>query len=303
MSNPAVARSSLRHFPWSSETSLFERALDCLPDGVLVVREGATIVYANRAYEKIWNVPEGVVAAGDDFVLLASAVSQVANEADFIDEVKRLYGSSESSEDIVLLKDGRMISRRSALLESEGVLQTRIWIFTDVTEARHARLDTLTGLPNRRAYAKEFPAFVLAESDGLTRFVAIMDIDNFKPYNDTYGHAAGDQVLRRIGALLRSHLTRSDDLVFRIGGEEFLIACKFRKRSAGASFFEDIRASIELENIEHAGNPPYNRVTSSFGVAVSKAPRDPDSVFRSADACLYQAKATGRNRVAVDYMA
>ena len=303
MSNLAVARSSLRHLPWSSETSLFERALDCLPDGVLVVREGATIVYANRAYEKMWNIPEGAIASGDDSVLLASAVSQVANAVDFIDEVKRLYGSSESSEDIVPLKDGRILSRRSAPLEEEGVLQTRIWIFTDVTEARHARLDTLTGLPNRRAYAKEFPAFVLAESDGLTRYVAIMDIDKFKPYNDTYGHAAGDQVLRRIGAILRSHLTRSDDLVFRLGGEEFLIACKFRKRSAGASFFEDIRASIELENIEHPGNPPYNRVTSSFGVAVSKAPRDPDSVFRSADACLYQAKATGRNRVALDYMA
>jgi diguanylate cyclase (GGDEF)-like protein len=282
---------------------LFERALDCLPDGVLVIREGVTIVYANRAFEKMWNVAEGVIASGNDSVLLSSAVSQVANAADFLGEVKRLYGSSESSEDIVPLKDGRIISRRSASLEPEGVLQTRVWIFTDVTEARHARLDTLTGLPNRRAYAKEFPAFVLAKSDGLTRFVAIMDIDHFKRYNDAYGHAAGDLALLRIGALLRSRLTRSDDLVFRLGGEEFLIACKFRKRSAGASFFEDIRASIELENIEHSGNPPYDRLTSSFGVAVSKAPRDPDSVFRSADACLYQAKATGRNRVALDYTA
>ena len=90
MSNSAAARSSLRNLPWSSETSLFERALDCLPDGVLVVREGAAIVYANRAYEKMWNVPEGVIAAGDDAVLLASAVSQVVNVAEFLGEVKRL---------------------------------------------------------------------------------------------------------------------------------------------------------------------------------------------------------------------
>jgi PAS domain-containing protein len=81
MSTLAAARSSLRNFPWSSETSLFERALDCLPDGVLVIREGVTIVYANRAFEKMWNVAEGVIASGNDSVLLSSAVSQVANAA------------------------------------------------------------------------------------------------------------------------------------------------------------------------------------------------------------------------------
>jgi PAS domain-containing protein len=144
MSNPAVARTSLRSFRWSSETSLFERALDCLPDGILVVREGATIVYANRAFETMWNVPEGVIASGDDSVLLSSAVSQVANVGDFLGEVKRLYRSSDSSEDIVPMKDGRILSRRSAPLEQEGVLQTRIWIFTDVTA------------PTRRNFRRSF---------------------------------------------------------------------------------------------------------------------------------------------------
>lgn len=302
MSNIAVARTSMHDFRWTSETSLFERALDCLPDGVLLIREGSTIVYANRAFEKIWNVPEGVIASRDDKVLLSLVANQVVNTADFVGEVNRLYRSLESSEDIVALKDGRILSRRSVPLKEEDKLHTRIWIFTDVTEAHHARIDVVTGLPNRRAYAKEYPLFVLAESDGLTRSVGVMDIDNFKSYNDIYGHAAGDQVLRQIGTILRDKLTRSDDLVFRIGGEEFLIACKFRKRSAMVAFFENIRATIQSENIEHSGNSPYNYVTSSFGVAASMGPREPEFMFIAADSSLYRAKAAGKNRVVFDYL-
>ena len=200
MSKIATAQSPMCDYQWSNETSLFERALDCLPDGVLLVRDASTIVYANQAFEKIWNVPDGVITSKDDLALLPWVANQVANTAAFIGEVKRLYHSAESSEDIVLLKDGRIISRRSVPLKEEGALHTRIWIFTDITEARHARIDAITGLPNRRAYADEYPGFALSGSDGLTRSVAIMDIDNFKSYNDTYGHAAGDEVLRRIGA-------------------------------------------------------------------------------------------------------
>jgi diguanylate cyclase (GGDEF)-like protein len=303
MSKIVNAQTSIQDLHWSDEISLFERALDCLPDGVLLVRDASTIVYANQAFEKIWNVPGGVIKSKDDSALLPWVANQVADTAAFVGEVKRLYRSSESSEDIVPLKDGRIISRRSVPLTEEGGLHTRIWIFTDITEARHARIDVITGLPNRRAYANEYPRFVHSQSDGLTRSVAIMDIDNFKSYNDTYGHAAGDEVLRRIGAILRTHMFRSDDLVFRIGGEEFLLACKFRQRSAVVAFFEEIRASVELENIEHYANAPYNCVTSSFGIAVTGGPAEPDIVFKRADASLYRAKASGRNKVVFDYIA
>jgi GGDEF domain-containing protein len=186
MSKIVAIQTSMDDFRWSSETSLFERALDCLPDGVLLVRDASAIVYANHAFEKIWNVPEGVITSKDDSALLPWVAGQVSNTAAFIGEVKRLYDSSESSEDIVPLKDGRIISRRSVPLKEEGALRTRIWIFTDITEAHNSRIDAITGLPNRRAYAKEYPEFVLSGSDGLTRSVAIMDIDNFKSYNDCY---------------------------------------------------------------------------------------------------------------------
>ena len=300
MSNSlSTIRKPERADPRSTSSSLFERALDNLPDGVLLVREGKTIVYANSAFEKIWNVPPGIVISGDDSALLPWVANQVADPAAFVGEVKRLYGSLENSEDMVPLKDGRMISRRSVPFQEDSTLHTRIWIFTDVTEARHAGIDTMTGLPNRRAYSRDFPRSVLAEDDGLVRSVSIMDIDNFKSYNDKYGHAAGDDVLRQIGALLRLRFTRSDDLVFRIGGEEFLLSSRFRESASICSFFEEIRKSVQLTAIEHTGNSPYNCVTASFGVAIFTGPREPDAVFRRADSFLYDAKASGRNRVCV----
>jgi diguanylate cyclase (GGDEF)-like protein len=302
MPNRPAVQKSMPNRRRSSEASLFELALDCLPDGVLLIREGRTIVYANQAFARIWNVPDGVIRSKDDSALLPLVASQVVDTAAFVGEVERLYRSSESSEDIVLLKDGRVISRRSVAFEEEGALHTRAWIFTDITEVRQGYVDTVTGLPNRRAYARDYPKSVLAQDDGLLRSVAIMDVDNFKNYNDTYGHAAGDDVLRQIGDILRTCLARSDDLVFRIGGEEFLFSCRFRKRSDIASFFEEIRRCIQSASIEHLGNIPYNAVTASFGVAVFSGPKQPEIVFNKADATLYHAKSSGRNKVIVDYM-
>jgi GGDEF domain-containing protein len=180
---PVTKKSTPQRSP--SAVSLFERALDCLPDGVLLIREGKTIVYANQAFAKIWNIPDGIIKSKDDSALLPLVASQVVDTAAFIGEVERLYRSPESSEDIVLLEDDRVISRRSVAFEEEGALRTRAWIFTDITEVRQGYIDSVTGLPNRRAYAREYPKSVLAQNDGLLRSVAIMDVDNFKNYNDT----------------------------------------------------------------------------------------------------------------------
>ena len=198
MSKIATAQTPICDYQWSNETSLFERALDCLPDGVLLVRDASTIVYANQAFEKIWNVPDGVITSKDDSALLPWVASQVANTAAFIGEVKRLYQSAESSEDIVPLKDGRIISRRSVPLKEEGALHTRIWIFTDITEARHARIDAITGLPNRRAYANEYPGFALSGSDGLNSF------------GRDYGYRQFQELQRHIWARGRRRSTQAD---------------------------------------------------------------------------------------------
>lgn len=276
---------------------MFERALDALPDGVLLTDANRRVVYCNLAFTKHWNIPAWALAAHDETFLLNYVCDQLIDPAAFVREVERINPTLEASEDELSLKDGRVLSRRSVPFDEGGAFAARLWIFTDVTEARHALIDALCGIPNRRAYSVDFPRFVEAEDDGLVRSVGIMDIDNFKAYNDLYGHAAGDLILREIGTLLRRHVTSPDDLSFRIGGEEFLVASKCRDTHGALSFFEALRAGIEALHLPHEGNQPFNVVTASIGVATFRKADVPARLFDDVDAALYRAKRNGRNRI------
>ena len=283
--------------PLPGKTLFFERALDALPDGVLLTDAARRVVYANPAFAKHWNIPPEMIAARDETRMLQFVQSQLVDPVAFIREVERINPTSEDSEDEVHLKDGRVLSRRSVPFEENGRFEARLWIFTDVTEARAARIDTLCGVANRRAYSSEYPKFAEARADGLVRSIGIMDVDNFKAYNDHYGHAAGDLVLRQIGTLLRRHL-KADDMAFRIGGEEFLVACRTREEGDALSFFETLRRSVQDMSLRHVGNQPHGVVTASFGVGTFRKPADPGELFTAVDAALYRAKGSGRNSIA-----
>ena len=283
--------------PPTEDCSIFERALDALPDGVLLVNADRKIVYTNAAFNRLWDVPDRILSSRDDALNLQYVMDQLADPEGFRREVERLHPTTETSQDEILFKDGRTIARRSLPFEEQGSFQARIWIFTDVTEAKNAGIDQLTGLANRRAYARDFPAFVSAPPDGLVRSVAIIDIDNFKRYNDCYGHAAGDVVLGDIGALLKTFALRTGDLVFRIGGEEFLMAARTRTSGEARLLFESVRRAVATMKREHAGNPPHGIVTISAGFQSFRQEPDPGALFRRVDERLYDAKAAGRNRV------
>lgn len=275
--------------------SLLERALEALPDGVLITDSRRRIIYTNRAFAQHWNIPSCLLLENDDRAMLRYVTSQLVDSAAFHSEVERLHQINESSEDEILFKDGRIFSRRSVPFEKADVLEGRIWIFTDVTDARNALVDSLTGLPNRRAFSRNFPRYAEARDDGFLRAVAIMDIDNFKKFNDLYGHSAGDVLLSRIGRILRSHFEDADDLVFRIGGEEFLMASKTRSATSAFSFFDGVRRSVAEMDVPHAGNEPHRCVTASLGLGTFRGPTDPGHVFDRVDGALYRAKAEGRN--------
>ncbi|WP_267396568.1 MULTISPECIES: sensor domain-containing diguanylate cyclase [unclassified Sphingomonas] len=276
---------------------MFEQALDVLPDGVLMTDSHRKMVYCNSAFLKHWGIPATMVANGDDIALLDYVREQVVDPTAFIGEVERINPTLETSQDEVHLKDGRVLSRRSVPFDENGTFAARLWIFSDVTEARYAHIDALCGIPNRRAYSMRFPEFVEAADDGLVRSVGLIDIDNFKAYNDSYGHAAGDIVLRQIGNLLRRRSAKLDDMVFRIGGEEFLMAYKSRDAPGAVSFFEALRADVENMRVPHEKNTPHNVVTASIGLSVFRGPKIPAELFDDVDAALYRSKHRGRNMV------
>ncbi len=158
--------------------------------------------------------------------------------------------------------------------------------------------DTLTGLFNRRkleAKLKDFgvpppPSRRLADSDH-TDYLAIMDLDRFKIVNDTYGHLIGDEVLLTFANILRRTL-RDSDLIFRYGGEEFVILLTDTSCDAIAEVLERVRRNVETHEFPMVGN-----ITVSIGYAHLDSHSTPLDVLDKADRALYFVKEHGRNRV------
>ncbi len=163
-----------------------------------------------------------------------------------------------------------------------------------------ANLDGLTEIYNHR-YFQEFLDKEMSRSVRLKNHLSLIlaDIDNFKKFNDFYGHQAGDYVLKEVAGLCGS-LIREYDLVARYGGEEFVFVLPEAGEAEAAVVAEKIRSAIEQHTF-HYDNDDY-RVTSSFGVAVFSGVDKPikkSDLIERADKALYAAKKKGRNRVEV----
>ena len=162
-----------------------------------------------------------------------------------------------------------------------------------------ASTDGLTGLVNRRTFDLEFDrAFRRAIRSGTSLAVLMLDADWFKRYNDTYGHPAGDKVLRSIGNSLRNRLRRPDDLSARYGGEEFIALLPETDLESAHGLGERLRAEIEELAIEHSGST-FGVATVSIGIAVVSPCLGfaSSEAIQAADRALYNAKRDGRNRV------
>ena len=152
--------------------------------------------------------------------------------------------------------------------------------------------DTLTGLPNRRMLELFLAPHFAASQRGQDLAVVIFDLDRFKNYNDTYGHAEGDEALRAFGAILQRE-TRESDISGRYGGEEFLTILPAGDMNGARLYADRVRESLARHEL-----PTGTRITVSAGVGVcGPTMNDKAELVRAADAALYQAKAAGGNRV------
>jgi diguanylate cyclase (GGDEF)-like protein len=165
--------------------------------------------------------------------------------------------------------------------------------------AHESIVDSLTGLLNRRGFDERFQE-ILAEARLLHAPTALLslDIDNFKRYNDHYGHIAGDEALRTIGEAIRSVTTRPRDVACRVGGEEFAVVLPFTDEDGAAAVAERIRAAILRLRLQHAPGASFRLLSVSIGVAVSDGALDAMTLREQADQALYRAKHLGRNRIA-----
>ena len=159
--------------------------------------------------------------------------------------------------------------------------------------ARAALTDPLTGLANRRGLDEELGARLSAGSGGC---VAMFDLDHFKRINDTHGHAAGDEVLRRFATLARASV-REQDLVARLGGEEFAVVLPDATLSQAALVCERLRGAIAATGVQVEESIIF--VTVSGGVAPYLRNQSSEEILRAADRALYRAKHAGRDQLAL----
>jgi diguanylate cyclase (GGDEF)-like protein len=163
-----------------------------------------------------------------------------------------------------------------------------------------AERDGLTGLRNRRAFDEQLmKVWQQSLRDRSPMSVLLIDIDHFKPYNDLYGHQAGDSCLRHVAQIVQRYARRPLDIAARYGGEELAIVLYQVTVEHARAMAEEVRAAVEQSRIEHRGSPNRGFVTVSVGVAWLDATLDrtPNDVVQLADEALYSAKEAGRNAV------
>jgi diguanylate cyclase (GGDEF)-like protein len=252
------------------------------------------------ATHEIGRDPEAEIPIGDPGLSRRHARISSTPQGDFVGDLGSTNGTRVNGRRLEgnhLLVDGDRIELGEKTILRYGV--------RDHLEQEAARRqyelsvrDGLTGLYNRRHLDDRLPGqFAYAFRHKVDLCVLLIDVDHFKQINDGYGHAAGDEALRRLGQTLRSTVRR-EDLLARYGGEEFAIVALGIDHNGGLAFAERLRASAEAVQIEWKGE--RLPITISIGVANNHTSghATPEALFAAADNALYEAKLRGRNCVA-----
>lgn len=241
------------------------------------------------------DIPIIVVTASTDEALLRRAFD--AGVADFITIP---FSRSELSTRVRSALGPRREMERRREREAELLKVTQALQNANQELERLSLVDQVSGIANRR----RFDATLEAEWRRLLRHrrplaVLMVDIDSFKPYNDTYGHQDGDRCLRLVAEAIQAAVHRPGDLVARYGGDELVAVLPNTTIEGARRVAEAMRAAVEALQIPHRGSPVSPWVTVSVGAAamVPESQGPVSQLVDAADQALYRAKAAGRNRI------
>lgn len=239
---------------------------------------------------------------GDAMRALSEAPAEPTKEADPLVARIRERLALENAENDPFAKDASMLLRR---YEKANGRLNKIVAISDNYQAqlkdllgrldRMAHTDVLTGLPNRRSMLDRLEIEIArAERYGSGFSVALFDVDDFKRVNDTYGHDAGDEVLKRISREFQASMRKTDSCS-RWGGEEFLVLFTETDLRAAVKAAEKCAAAVSASAVELSG--VSISVTLSGGVREYRQGAEINAILKAADEALYRAKAAGKNRV------
>lgn len=294
---------------------LFESLLENIRDGVYFVDTDLRIQYWNKAAEELsgFSRDEVIERCCSDNILNHVDMNgvQLCNNGCPLSQTLR-DGQPCEADVFLHHKDGYRVPiqlRAAPVYDENGTIIGAVESFSDNTEKmaslqlveelqREAFLDPLTGLANRR-YLMESIESILSEVNryGWSFGLMMLDLDNFKTVNDTYGHVAGDETLRTVATTI-ARAMRASDLVGRYGGEEFIILVRSITAEQLLAIANKMRALVSATRIHLTNNTIA--VTVSIGGALARPDDSPKALLDRADALLYKSKAAGRNTVRIE---
>lgn len=286
--------------------------VDNMAEGLMIIEAGGDIQYTNPACDNYLGYDAGELAGHSIAELLTDPVAQ-----EYISYLRACAATPGSAcrqgarEVVIRLRDGTAQAMDLTLtpmyLAGEPLF---IGLLHDIshrkqyetTLERAALADPLTKIANRRHFDSVLEVeWQRAARSGEPLSLIVLDVDHFKLYNDSLGHAAGDVALTAVAGVLDAHALRATDLAARYGGEEFVLLFAETESAAASVLAESIRAGIEELHLRNPRSPTSEWLTASIGVATI-VPSQLDEMakfFVAADRAMYAAKEAGRNRVVV----
>lgn len=283
--------------------------VDNMAEGLLIIEADGRIQFSNPACDQLLGYRDNELAGCSIRDLLSALVAQ-----EYLDyfalhaahpETAHHHGTREVA---LRRRDGGVVSMDLALTPMFLREPLYIGLLHDISHhkrsehalQRAAHVDPLTKIANRRHFDslldQEWQRAVRA---GLPLSLIVLDVDHFKLYNDSLGHAAGDLCLQQVAQAIAAHACRPGELAARYGGEEFVLLLAETEAAAAFALAEAIRAAIEALGLPHPRSATCASITVSIGVAtINPYPlADKEALFVAADRAMYAAKEGGRNQV------
>ncbi|WP_133065106.1 bifunctional diguanylate cyclase/phosphodiesterase [Flavimaricola marinus] len=280
----------------------FQTVIDNMDEGVSVFDHNACITMWNRRYIDVFRKPEGEVKLGTSLKQLLECEQERGEFEGDIDQhldeliAKLSTGSAQTFQ--FRTRDGTIVQSTHAPLPGGGWVGTHSDVTARVIAAERdeyaARHDALTGLANSLEFHNQLNELANVDRNERAIVLLLIDLDRFKEINDTYGHQAGDDLLKEVAKRLKE-CTRECDLVARLGGDEFAFLTKCKHANAKSHAIAIARRINESVRRPFAVASSQEIIGASVGICVSDDPNlEPDELIGRADRALYKVKSSGR---------
>ena len=292
---------------------MYKKMLDNMYEGIYYVDNERTITFWNKGAERITGFLADEVVNSHCYDNILNHVDDFGNKLCFAGcplQVTLNDGKTRDHSIYLHHKEGHRVAVKVRVMPiyEEGIIVGAVEMFIgqednfhntyDIEELKQlAFRDALTGLPNRRMLDEQLAIANITSHEMNYDFgIALMDIDNFKNVNDSYGHSMGDNVLKMVAKSLQSGIMRTD-IIARWGGEEFICLLRGTDEESLKRVAERLRMLIQASGIRMNSNEV--KVTISIGATLHKAGESIEDMIERADKLLYQSKQDGRNKVTI----